>query len=241
MEFLSSACVGAAAACFWQKEFRIAALRDVLRLLLTAVPARVDVSVVVVVTLHLTATTTRAFNFEYAIAVVHKNMLMVVMLTAFVFACRVEPLGLGLLALVAMVSAAFQLLRRPAWLKEALRPIRIAMGPLYGAASIMIFVRVGSQSSAVHATIAVIGIFSVLAASAVFRPDNTELERAIMAVFGQDLLVKSLRRRASVHGVLMLLSVVILALVLAGEGHRAAACGLFGLLAMEAGRRGRPT
>eukprot|EP00421_Protoceratium_reticulatum_P054568 CAMPEP_0168501796 /NCGR_PEP_ID=MMETSP0228-20121227/74985_1 /TAXON_ID=133427 /ORGANISM="Protoceratium reticulatum, Strain CCCM 535 (=CCMP 1889)" /LENGTH=190 /DNA_ID=CAMNT_0008518753 /DNA_START=56 /DNA_END=625 /DNA_ORIENTATION=+ len=190
MEFLSSACVGAAAACFWQKEFRIAALRDVLRLLLTAVPARVDVSVVVVVTLHLTATTTRAFNFEYAIAVVHKNMLMVVMLTAFVFACRVEPLGLGLLALVA---AAFQLLRRPAWLKEALRPIRIAMGPLYGAASIMIFVRVGSQSSAVHATIAVIGIFSVLAASAVFRPDNTELERAIMAVFGQDLLVKSLR------------------------------------------------
>jgi len=228
--------MGLAAASFWRKDFILSDLLTVGPLLAVggagsfAQPA----GVMIVALLGLAIWVYQ--NSERSLTGIWKNKLMVAVVSAFAFACQTLSPGFGDFAAAATVAVAFQLLRRPAWLKNALRTIRVATGPLYAASSIAAFLHAGCRGTSFSVCIASVGVVLVGLAAVVMRPDNIHLEAALAGALGLRLSTTSLPKRAMVHGLLMLASAALLAVLLAAEGCVWTLAALLALLAMELSR-----
>jgi len=231
-----SVCMGMAAAALWRKDFLVHDLISVMGFLTIAVAGSFTkpAGVVIVVVLVYAAVGART------VTGIRKNKLMIAVVSLFAFVCKTAALGFGDFAATAVVAVTFQLIRRPAWLKDALRTVRVATGPLYAASSMAAFAHVDCKGSSAYLCIAAVGIMLVAAAAVVMRPDNVELEAALTGMLGLQVSTTRPRQRAMFHGVFMLMSAVLLAVLLAAEGCVRTLAGLLALLAMEASRHWQP-
>jgi len=89
------------------------------------------------------------------------------------------------------------------------------------------------------ASIAVPGVMAVMVASYALRPDNQELDAALLRWLHMEAIAwpRTFGARAKCHGILMLLSVVLLTLLLVAKGEQILACSFLSLLVMESARR----
>lgn len=109
---------------------------------------------------------------------------------------------------VTLVLATTQYLRRPDRLKEALREMRIILGPVY---VISVCSGIRFLSWKMHSLIRVLSVLSSVVAAVFFRPDNNETLKLMFSKSG--IPTTDVRRR--VHGYLMFSSyVVTIAMVL---------------------------
>eukprot|EP00927_Polykrikos_kofoidii_P074602 TRINITY_DN70616_c0_g1_i1.p1 TRINITY_DN70616_c0_g1~~TRINITY_DN70616_c0_g1_i1.p1 ORF type:complete len:248 (-),score=31.34 TRINITY_DN70616_c0_g1_i1:157-789(-) len=167
---------------------------------------------------------------------VRTNFLMVIALSSFNFARSSSVLSFEQFLGIAAVSAVFQLLRKPQRLKNGLREIRVATGPLYWASSHFAFYHGSYGSSWVSMGIAAAGITLVTVAAFGIRPDNNELDGTLAAWTLLPISVGR-RHRAVYHGLFMLLSASLLAyLALVHYCIRIFACFSV-LISMEVWRR----
>eukprot|EP00927_Polykrikos_kofoidii_P026975 TRINITY_DN23902_c0_g1_i3.p1 TRINITY_DN23902_c0_g1~~TRINITY_DN23902_c0_g1_i3.p1 ORF type:complete len:243 (+),score=22.93 TRINITY_DN23902_c0_g1_i3:59-787(+) len=195
-----SLCVGAAAACFWRKDFRFEDMPQVATLVFSGEaserlsPLALALLIVMV-----------ALQGGRLISGVRTNFLMVVVLSFFNFARTWSILSFDHFSGIAAVSAAFQLVRKPQRLKNRLREFRVATGPLYWASSHFAFYHGSYGSSWVRTGIAAAGIVLVTLAAFWTRPDNNKFDGTLAQWTCLPISV-SPPHRAVYHGLFMLLS-----------------------------------
>jgi len=240
MDMLSSTSMGLAAVCFWQKEFLIDDLLLVILLLVEAAcPSLVPV---MVGALSLAAGLLREGNFATKLASAWlKNWRMWMLVSSF-FVCHHRSMLTEFrhFSIIAWVAGCVQLLREPAQLKLRLREWRIALGPIYTMAATGSFVlHVCATTTVVGASIALIGVTAVVVASFALRPDNQELDAHLLRWLPIEATAwpRTFGARAKCHGILMMLSMVLLTLLLVAKGEHLLACSFLGLLVMEGARR----
>lgn len=142
----------------------------------------------------------------------------------------------------AVLTAAFatvQLLREPVAIKEWLRDYRVASGPGYIVATNLTLWRCpGLQEPGVSGLwslrlLALTAAGASVVAGLVLRPDNREVARLVCGLLRKPVP----SRMAMYHGMLMLLSVILLAVVMGMVGCRFISLWFASLAAMETGRR----
>jgi len=143
-------------------------------------------------------------------------------------------------SIIAWVAACVQLLREPAQLKLRLRELRIALGPIYTMAATWSFVlHTCAATTIAGASAAVVGVMAVVGASFALGPDNQELDAALLRWLHMEAIAwpRTFCARAKCHGILMLLSMVMLTLLLVAKVEYILACSFLSLLVMEGARR----
>lgn len=240
MDILSSTSMGLAAVCFWQKEFHIDDLLPVTLLLAGAAwPGLVPV---MAGALTLAAGLQREMNFASKLASAWlKNWRMWVLVSS-LFVCHLCSVLTEIrhFSIIVWVAGCVQLLREPAQLKLWLREWRIALGPIYTmAATGSFFLHACTATTVAGASIAVLGVMVVVVASIALRPDNQELDAALLKWLPIEAPAwpRTFGSRAKCHGILMVLSMVLLTLLLVAKGEHFLACSFLGLLVMEGARR----
>jgi len=227
-----SICLGVAGASFWRKDF---IKTDLLPVVVCVMGARVKST--------WPSTCTLAVGFWWnpkrVVAGVRKNGLMFTFL-ALIHCARQKQgcqIGFNTWACLATVAATFQLTRQPIWLKDWLRPLRVATGPVYWLCSIAAFVQTMWDGCFCDAVISAMGISLVSTASVILRPDNVEFEAAIASLMRCEVCTRDQRKRALVHGMLMICSMVLLAGSTLRRGRLFTASALLILLLVDIFRR----
>lgn len=240
MDVLSIASMGLAAVCFWQKEF----LRDDLLLVTLLLAGAAWPSLVpVMAVLSLATGLLRKRNFATILASAWLKNRRMWMLVSSLVACHHCSVLTDFqhFSIIAWIAGCVQLLREPAQLKLRLREWRIALGPVYTMAATWSFVLYMCTATTVAgASTAVVGVIAVVVASFALRPDNQELDAALLRWLPTVVATtwpRTFGSRAKCHGILMLLSMVLLTLLLAAKGEHLLACGFLFLLVMEGVRR----
>jgi len=237
---LSSTSMGLAAVCFWQKEFHIDDLLPVTLLLAGAAwPSLVPV---MAGAFTLAAGLQREMNFASKLASAWlKNWRMWVLVSSLFLCHQCSVLTeIRHFSIIVWVAGCVQLLREPAQLKLWLREWRIALGPIYTMAATGSFVvHACTATTVAGASIAVLGVMVVVVASIALRPDNQELDAALLRWLPMKATAwpRTFGSRAKCHGILMVLSMVLLTLLLVAKGEHFLACSFLGLLVMEGARR----
>lgn len=240
MEMLSSASMGLAVVCFWQKEFVIDDL--VLVTILLAGAALPSLAPAMTVALGLAAVLLTGWDVVSKLkSALLKNWRMF-MLASALFALHQHGMLVEFrhFSIVAWASGCVQLLREPAPLKLRLREWRIALGPIYTMAATRSFVHYTRiATDRVGASAAIVGALAVVVASLALRPDNQELDAALLRwLLGEATAwPRTFGTRAKCHGLLMLLSLVLLTLLLLAKGEHFLVCSFLSLLVMEVARR----
>jgi len=240
MDLLSSAAMGLAAVCFWQKDFVINDLWLVTVLLIGgAVPS---LALVIAAALSLAIVLVHESNSVRKLkSAFLKNWRMFMLVWALFSLCHRSVLTeFRHFSMVAWVSGCVQFLREPVQLKLRLREWRIAAGPIYTMAASWSFVQyVRFATTRAGASIAVVGGIAAVVASFVLRPDNQELDRHLLRWLpnGPAEWPTAFSTRARYHGILMMLSMVLLTLLLLAEGELLLVWIFFLLLLMDAARR----
>lgn len=219
--------IGFAAAAFFRKDFQVR--RHGQALVLSLVAGFVAASVPSWVSLMVLLLLSVAGGWEFREGT-KKNMLMVLFVAAFVS----SDLGFQGTAMATAVAAVSNLIRNPESLKLALRPIRVAGGPVYVIGTWLAF-RECPRTTAMPQLLLFVSAVAATVASTVLRPDNTEVSRLLAALFNIPLPPSSKRRLT--HGLLMLFSVLTGACGAAAAGCHAASLLLFFMAFLEIGRR----
>lgn len=205
MEAMQGVMMGLAAASFWRKDFGDQnSVPDLLLVCPSLVAAIVGGPVAPLVLATLVLVTALR---ERATSAVSKNFRMFLAMSLF-WTLKTTTLA----PCVALPSATLQLMRRPAWLKEALREWRVASGPLFVVASSLFFV--GSERMVV---LRIVGILAVVVASVFLRPDNNKLDSGLKQWISAWPLSAS--ARAKYHGVLLVMSLILMTVLMAWEGR----------------------
>jgi len=201
-----SICLAFAGASFWRKDFVKA---DVFPVVMCVVGA--------VVKSTWLSTCALAVGFLWGprrmAAATWKNGLMSITLSLIHYAGQQQgsQMTFNTWARLATVASAFQVIRRPIWLKDWLRPLRVANGPVYCLCSIFAFVQTFQDGDFIDVVISVVGISLVSKVSIILRPDNVECEAAIVSLMGREVRSPEPKRRAFVHGMMMICSMLLLA------------------------------
>merc|ERR1719230_182081 len=250
MEAFQGAMMGLAATSFWRKDF--GAHGVAMDAVLAAVPLTMAIApdgatgsgFILVSVLALTAA---AFDIACFHSILPRassgatKLWRMFLLTSILWACvRYSALTeCWHFGAVSVGSGALQLLRRPEWLKAALRDWRVATGPVYTLATGLAFYHHLHRTESGDACVAFVGIWAVATAAILLRPDNSKLDMALVMVLPVRARIwpTSPRRRTMCHGLLMLLSMVLMAVLLVRERAWGLLCICGALLAMETLRR----
>jgi len=229
---VSSLCFGLAAASFWRKDFVAADLAHMTIWLMGSCCHSTLLSSCGLVLGLL-------WKHDRAITGIQKNVLMIAFLLVIHLAWQSMELlcSFAEWSSLAAVAAGFQLLRNPVWLKDRLRQVRIATGPVYWLSSSLSFIHFSNGGGTLSVFFSYLGVVLVSTACLILRPDNDKLEAAITSFVGCRVCVQDARKRAFWHGMCLLTSTLILA-VCAMHQQCIHTCILFGaLLIMEFRRR----
>eukprot|EP00408_Alexandrium_pacificum_P064550 CAMPEP_0171169156 /NCGR_PEP_ID=MMETSP0790-20130122/8071_1 /TAXON_ID=2925 /ORGANISM="Alexandrium catenella, Strain OF101" /LENGTH=284 /DNA_ID=CAMNT_0011633999 /DNA_START=27 /DNA_END=882 /DNA_ORIENTATION=- len=205
-ELMPCACCGLGGACFYQRDFSLE--RHALAVLLLAAAGWCNTAGAAL----LVARIVLHGKVGILTEAVRRNGLMAITIAAFMVVHRTCLPGRRTYAVMTAVSAAFQLTRRPEWLKAYTRPVRVATGPLYVFAAVL---ALAQHSDGCQRYVARAGMSLVAVASTVLRPDNHEMLRLLGCV---GIPMPSMQRSRWLHGMFMLVSMCCLVLVLLMDG-----------------------
>jgi hypothetical protein len=223
MDATKGCMMGLMAASFWRKDFGDNnGVPDLMLVCLSLVAAIVGGPAALLVLASVVLVTALR---ERASSAVSKNFRLFLVMSLF-WTFRTTTLA----PWMALPAATLQLLRRPAWLKEALREWRVASGPLFVMASCSVFV--GSEGMAV---LRIIGFLSVVVASVFLRPDNTRFDSGLQQWIPSWPL--SVSARAKYHGLLLVVGLILMTVLMSYEGRWCWVISSCGLLLMEMSRR----
>lgn len=235
MEVISGTSMGLFSVCFWRKDFASQDIKVAACFLAGGFLCTSQTAAPVVLALTaIVAWQAAPFN------ALPRNWRMFLLTSVFWTAKQLHFFGRPCqFAHVALAAASLQLLRRPDSLKMLLRDWRVASGPLYTMTASSYFSCILSSNGVTGVLLAGVGICSVAFAGIALRPDNAALDKALLGVFPDGAVPwpHQYSSRSKCHGMLMVISVALMALCLALEGAWMSVTLFAFLIFMEIARR----
>jgi len=171
----------------------------------------------ILVVLSLVSGTVSGHAYLRLKAAVCKNWRMFILISVICTCYQIRLFTTARQSAYAALGAAFlQLLRQPSSLKDWLKEWRIASGPVYTLTACVTFSYQFHKNSDIIALIgASIGMLSASLAAVALRPDNQELDRAVIESLQLQALPwpRSWKARVRCHGLLMMCSMICMAVV----------------------------
>jgi hypothetical protein len=237
--------MGLASAMFWKKDFVIQDIVTVSMLLQVACWIRMPVMVTMLLAVVLHSSFPKTVFDQSCCRMgtaFSKNWRMFVLVSGFWTCYRYQLHYLTESShFVSIAAASVQLLRRPEALKQNLREWRVATGPLYTIAGSVAFYHRSEIENIAGMMVSVLGMFVLCVAAMALRPDNQELDRTMIAILRVEALPwpRSFAMRGKCHGILMVLSLVLMAIQFVEQMPFFLIC--MALLVMEFSRRLKPS
>eukprot|EP00930_Biecheleria_cincta_P009120 TRINITY_DN110775_c0_g1_i1.p1 TRINITY_DN110775_c0_g1~~TRINITY_DN110775_c0_g1_i1.p1 ORF type:complete len:344 (-),score=43.14 TRINITY_DN110775_c0_g1_i1:53-1030(-) len=221
MEVISGVSMGLASVGFWKKDFALRDMKIVVPLLMTTRLCQSNVVLATIVFAIVVAFVWDGTTFGIVGAASCKNWRMFALVSVLWMVCQLKVLSTSWhFACAAMAAGSLQLLRRPESLKFKLREWRVASGPVYTiAATLSLRYKLHETGSIIVAMLALVGACSVCLAGIAFRPDNVVLDTAVLDIFPVNLVPwpTQYQLRVKCHGLLMVFSMTIMAILLATD------------------------
>jgi len=239
LELITSLTLGLNATLVWRKDFGTARSDAMVLAASLVMLWRSDVGALFSILVALAC----FFERPRTMRSVRNHWRMFGLVAAFWFTCRQGRLVAHFWSLSAVTV---QLLRRPEWLKLYLRELRIASGPVFTSAAILIFYQALTQATALGRLFALAGMCCVIFGSMLMRPDNCAEDRVIANFPARiahrwpcerTLGNRSMQTRGKWHGIAMVSSTFLLAPIALLQDALPLAVGYCLLVAMEMSRR----